>query len=79
MIDRTLWAVVAYSYDGNGEHEVSFDGYERIYENRATAIVYSANANKLYENQCFNVEPIKESICYAGNVADLIVWEGQEE
>lgn len=78
-MDRTLWAVVAYSYDGNGEHEVSFDGYERIYENRATAIVYSSNANRLYENWCFNVEPIKESVCYAGNVADLIVWEGQEE
>lgn len=77
MIDRTLWAVVAYSYDG--DNEVSFDGYERIYENRTSAIIYSANANKLYENWCFNVEPIKESVCYAGNVADLIVWEGQEE
>lgn len=69
-MERVLWAVVAYSYEGKGE--VSFDGYERLFEDRARALIYSANMNKMYENWCYNVEPINESVAHAGGIMNLL-------
>ena len=68
MNEGTLFAVVCYWED----EEINFNGYVKLFRQKADALRFSCSLNVEYEDCIFNVEPISYEVAKAGNILDLL-------
>ena len=68
MNEGTLFAVVCYW----GDEEINFNGYVKLFRQKADALRLSCSLNVEYEDCIFNVEPISYEVAKAGNILDLL-------
>lgn len=68
MNEGILFAVVCYWED----EEINFNGYIKLFRQKADALRLSCSLNVEYEDCIFNVEPISYEVAKAGNILDLL-------
>ena len=68
MNEGTLFAVVCYWED----EEINFNGYVKLFRQKADALRLSCSLNVEYEDCIFNVEPISYEVAKAGNILNLL-------
>ena len=68
MNEGTLFAVVCYWED----EEINFNGFVKLFRQKADALRLSCSLNVEYEDCIFNVEPISYEVAKAGNILNLL-------